>query len=214
MKQLEGALLRLVALGVKTLECLLARSVLLLADDATLLGLHQILLGQATGSVLGGAVVNLGLGAHSDHLSTNHRVVVAILTSGVHFLYFYRRNKSIWVHEKLKFGRTGRNAPKMTTENKYTLKEIYELLGAALILLQDKHITVSETDREDEDAKEIKQRVSLSDYIVRAVGDELIDRWGETDESIANALDDTRMEFGTIAYAKISKCLAIYNDIR
>ena len=91
MEKLEGALLGLVALGVKTLESLLARGVLLLADDATLLSLHQILLGESTGSVLGGAVEHLGLGAHSDHLSTNHRgvvaaiVVVAILTSGVHF---------------------------------------------------------------------------------------------------------------------------------
>jgi hypothetical protein len=89
MEKLEGALLGLEALGVKTLESLLTRSVLLLADDTTLLGLHQILLGESTGSVLGGSVVDLGLGAHSDHLSTNHRrviaVVVAILTSGVHF---------------------------------------------------------------------------------------------------------------------------------
>lgn len=90
MEKLEGALLGLVALGVKTLESLLTRSVLLLADDATLLGLHQILLGESTGSVLGSAVEHLGLGAHSDHLSTNHRrvvavVVIAILTSGVHF---------------------------------------------------------------------------------------------------------------------------------
>ncbi len=72
MEKLEGSLLGLEALGVKTLECLLARGVLLLRDDATLLGLHQILLGQATGSVLGGSVVDLGLGAHSQHLATNH----------------------------------------------------------------------------------------------------------------------------------------------
>ena len=102
----------------------------------------------------------------------------------------------------------------MASENKYTLKEIFELLGRSLILLHDKHITVSETDRDGEDEKEVKQRVSLVDYIVRALGDELIDRWGETDESIAKALDETQMDFSEIAYAKISKCLAIYNDIR
>jgi hypothetical protein len=102
----------------------------------------------------------------------------------------------------------------MTSETKYTLQEIFELLGRSLILLQDKHITVSETDHEGDDEKEVKQRVSLVDYIVRALGDELIDRWGETDESIAKALDATQMDFGEIAYAKISKSLAIYNDIR
>ena len=102
----------------------------------------------------------------------------------------------------------------MTTETKYTLQEIFELLGRSLILLQDKHIPVSETDHEGDDEKEVKQRVSLVDYIVRAVGDELIDRWGETDESIAKALDATQMDFGEIAYAKISKSLVIYNDIR
>jgi hypothetical protein len=102
----------------------------------------------------------------------------------------------------------------MATENKYTIQEIFELLGRSLILLNDKHITVSETDHNDEEEKEVKQRVSLTDYIVRAVADELIDRWGETDESIAKALDATQMDFGEIAYAKISKSLAIYNDIR
>jgi hypothetical protein len=45
-----------------------------------------------------------------------------------------------------------------------------------------------------------ENKYTLLDYIVRAFGDELIDRWGETDESIA--------------YAKISKSLAVYNDIR
>ena len=87
MEQLEGSLLRLEALGVKTLESLLARSVLLLGYDTTLLGLHQILLGESTGSMFGSSVVDLGLGAYSGHFSTDHRrvIVVAILTSGVHF---------------------------------------------------------------------------------------------------------------------------------
>jgi hypothetical protein len=100
----------------------------------------------------------------------------------------------------------------MSTENKYTLKEIFELLGHSLMLLNEKYITVSECD--EDSTKEVKQRVSLVDYIVRAVGDELIDRWGETDESITSALKATHMDFGEVAYAKISKSLAVYNDIR
>ena len=94
MEELERSLLGLEALGVKTLECLLARGVLALADNATLLGLHQILLGQATGSVLGGSVEDLGLGAHSDRGATDHHIVVlAILTSNVvHLLYLPQRN--------------------------------------------------------------------------------------------------------------------------
>ena len=99
----------------------------------------------------------------------------------------------------------------MTTENKYSAQEIFELLGHALMLLSDKQVTVSEY---EEDHKEVKQRVILLDYVVHAVGDELIDRWGDTDESIADALDATQMGFSEIAYAKLSKGLAIYNDIR
>ncbi len=122
---------------------------------------------------------------------------------------------NVSVLEKLKWIRAPMKAhSSMTTENKYTTQEIFELLGRSLILLQNKQITVSEIDDSDSESKEVKQRVSLVDYIVRAVADELIDRWGETDKSIAKALDDTQMEFGEIAYAKISKCLAIYNDIR
>ncbi len=100
----------------------------------------------------------------------------------------------------------------MTTESKFSLSEIYELLGRSLILLQDKHITVVESDLESD--VEVKQRVSLVDYIVRAVGDELLERYGETEESIQIALDKTQMDFGSIAYAKESKGVSIYNDIR
>ena len=100
----------------------------------------------------------------------------------------------------------------MTTESKFTLQEIFELLGRSLILLQDKHITVVESDHSSE--SEVKQRVSLVDYIVRAVGDELLERWGETEQSLGEALDNTQMDFGSIAYPKDSKGVAIYNDIR
>lgn len=101
----------------------------------------------------------------------------------------------------------------MTTESKYSLQEIFELLGHSLILLQDKHITVVESDLHDESVPDVKQRVSLADYIVRAVGDELLQRYGETEESIHTALEKTQIDFESIAYPKESKGVAIYNDI-
>ena len=77
LKKLEGALLGDVAQLLQLLDSLLARSVLLARNDATLLG-------QATGSVLGSAVVNLSLGADSHLRTTNHVVaIVAILASKV-----------------------------------------------------------------------------------------------------------------------------------
>ena len=93
MEKLEGALLGLVALGVKTFESLLARSVLLLADDATLLSLHQILLGESTGSVLGSAVEHLSLGAHSSLgttllLTLGLATGTTITTSRSHFSFY------------------------------------------------------------------------------------------------------------------------------
>ena len=84
VKELEGALLRLEALSEQLLDGLLSSGVLLLGNDATLLGLHQILLSEATGSVLGGSVIDLRLGANSHHLSSHHVVVLAILTSRIH----------------------------------------------------------------------------------------------------------------------------------
>ena len=100
----------------------------------------------------------------------------------------------------------------MTTESKFTLSEIFELLSRSLILLQDKQITVVESDLQCD--AEVKRRVGLVDYIVRAVGNELLERWGETEESIQTALDKSKIDFDTIAYAKESKGVSIYNDIR
>ncbi len=100
----------------------------------------------------------------------------------------------------------------MTTESKFTLSEIFELLSRSLILFQDKQITVVESDLHSD--AEVKRRVGLVDYIVRAVGNELLERWGETEESIQTALDKSKIEFDIIAYAKESKGVAIYNDIR
>ena len=71
LEELEGTLLGDVAELTQLLDCLLARRVLAAADDATTLGLHQILLGEATGSVLGGAVENGRLGAHGGDLCTS-----------------------------------------------------------------------------------------------------------------------------------------------
>ena len=68
LEKLKRALLGLVARLHEVLERLLAQGVLLSADDAALV-LHQVGLGQAAGCVLGGAVENLGLGAHRRCLS-------------------------------------------------------------------------------------------------------------------------------------------------
>jgi len=81
--QLERALLGLVSLGEELLDRLQARRVLLLAYNATLLGLHEILLGQPTGRVLRRAVVYLALGANR-HLRATHHILLAVLASRVH----------------------------------------------------------------------------------------------------------------------------------
>jgi len=77
-EQLERALLGDIARLLELLDRLLARGVLLLGNDAALLGLHQVLLGQATGSVLGRAVPHLRLGANSGHLAAHHVVLAHI----------------------------------------------------------------------------------------------------------------------------------------
>lgn len=58
------------------------------AHNATLLGLHEVLLGQPTGSVLRRAVVDLALGANR-HLRATHHCIIAVLASRVHFAYIY-----------------------------------------------------------------------------------------------------------------------------
>lgn len=64
---------------------------LLTADDAAGLRLHEVLLGQATGSVMGGTMVHLGLGANGGHGATVHHLTVLtrciILASVGHFLF-------------------------------------------------------------------------------------------------------------------------------
>ncbi len=68
VEQTEGTLLGLVALAGQVLQGLLAGHHLAAAHNATVLVLDEILLLQATGGVLGGAVEYLSLGANSDHL--------------------------------------------------------------------------------------------------------------------------------------------------
>ena len=76
LKELEGALLGHVARLLELLESLEARSVLLLGNDATLLG-------QATGSVLGRSVPDLGLRA-----SRHHRATFLLILASIH-LYIH-----------------------------------------------------------------------------------------------------------------------------
>jgi hypothetical protein len=83
VEQTEGTLLGLVALAGQVLQGLLACSHLLAAYNTTVLVLDQILLGQATGGVLGSSVENLGLGA-SGHFEFGHLIqMTAILLKGV-----------------------------------------------------------------------------------------------------------------------------------
>lgn len=81
LEELEGTLLSDVAHLAELLDCLLASGVLAAADDATTLGLHQILPSEATGSMLGGAVENSRLGAYSGDLGT--AILLAVLARNV-----------------------------------------------------------------------------------------------------------------------------------
>lgn len=101
----------------------------------------------------------------------------------------------------------------MSDEKKYTTQDIFWILGQALILLKDKQITVNESDRYDEDSKEDIKRISLVDYIARAVADELVEHMGETEENVKEAIKKTEMGYGEVTYPKETKCVGIYNDI-
>jgi hypothetical protein len=98
LEELERALLGDVALLLQLCQRLLARGVLALGYNATLARLHQVLLDQATGSVLGGAVPDLRLGADrwdlraARHLARACVLASTVVTAGVHLLYFTRRN--------------------------------------------------------------------------------------------------------------------------
>jgi hypothetical protein len=82
LEQLEAALARLVALAGQVLQGLLAGRHLLAADNAAVLVLDQILLGQATGSVLRSAMVHLGLGANSGDVLSHLILTAAVFCGG------------------------------------------------------------------------------------------------------------------------------------
>ena len=103
LEELERALLGDVASLLQLRQRLLARGVLTLRYNAPLARLHQVLLDQATGSVLGGAVPDLRLRAdrwelraavhaHVHVLASTVVTVVTVVTAGVHLLYFTHRN--------------------------------------------------------------------------------------------------------------------------
>lgn len=102
----------------------------------------------------------------------------------------------------------------MSDEKNYTKKDIFWILGHALILLNHKQITVLESDQYDEELDQDKKRVSLVDYIARAVADELVERFGEKGEDVKEAIQKTGMDFDEIAYPQETKTITIYNDIR
>lgn len=102
----------------------------------------------------------------------------------------------------------------MSDEKKYTTQDIFWILGQALILLNDKQITVNESDRYDEEGKEDIKRISLVDYIARAVADELVEHFGEKKEDVKEAIQKTDMDFDEVTYPDENKCVGIYNDIR
>lgn len=92
LEELERALLGDVASLLQLRQRLLARGVLALRYNAPLARLHQVLLDQATGSVLGGAVPDLRLRADRWELRAASHVLASIVVNSVHLLYFTHRN--------------------------------------------------------------------------------------------------------------------------
>lgn len=92
LEELERALLGYVASLLQLRQRLLARGVLTLRYNAPLARLHQVLLDQATGSVLGGAVPDLSLGADRWELRAATHVLASSVVNSVHLLYFTHRN--------------------------------------------------------------------------------------------------------------------------
>lgn len=80
-KEAELALLGHVAECAQLADSLLARRLLATAYNATTLGLDQVLLVEATGSVLGSAVPHLSLGAYGlDVATASHVVATGVAT--------------------------------------------------------------------------------------------------------------------------------------
>ena len=100
----------------------------------------------------------------------------------------------------------------MATQRTYSVEDLFWILGQSLILLHDKQITVVECDMKEEKEDRTIQ-ASLVDYIVRAVGDELVEKCGETEESIAKALEKTKLDFSEVAYPKKDIGVMIFSRI-
>lgn len=100
------------------------------------------------------------------------------------------------------------------SEKKYSTSDIIQILAYALILLDSRIITVSESSRYDESAPEEEKRVSLTKYIIRAVADELVEHFGETEEGVKKAMQETTLELSEFLYPNQEKCVGIYNDIQ
>ncbi len=90
LEELESTLLGHVAHLLQLLDRLQTGRMLLTADDATSLGLHQVLLGEAAGRVMCGAVEHLGLGANGDLSATALAILtsVTVLTCVCHFGFY------------------------------------------------------------------------------------------------------------------------------
>ncbi len=90
LEESKLALLGSVSHLTQTLDCLEAGGVLATRHNLALV-LHQVLLGETTGSVLGRTMPDLGLGAHRNlrtahhavHVVSTHRVVTTILAGHV-----------------------------------------------------------------------------------------------------------------------------------
>ncbi len=93
----------------------------------------------------------------------------------------------------------------------YSAEDIFRLRHDALILLNGKQMKVSEYNLEGEEKEETKT-VELVEYIIRAVGNEMLEKWGETEESVKKSLDESKMGLSDFAYAKDGKGLAIYKN--
>jgi hypothetical protein len=80
-EELEGTLLGLVALTGEVLEGLLAGRHLLATDNAVVLVLDKVLLGETPGGVLGSSVINLGLGSNG-HFEFSHLILLTAIFVG------------------------------------------------------------------------------------------------------------------------------------
>ena len=80
---------------LELLESLETGGVFTLGNNATLLSLHQILLGETTGSVLSSSVPDLRLGANSHHSTTLLLLLLLVLVLTGVVDHFYTRGLEI-----------------------------------------------------------------------------------------------------------------------